>query len=80
MGWSVIAIALVSCNSCFSSVCVCLPACVRSSTWNTSQVTSMRKMFHGTDFNGNITLWDVSGVKEMGGMFERTLEFNQDIR
>ena len=56
------------------------------SSWDTSAATTMRGMFYGcTNFNGNVTTWDVSNVVSFGntgnfsGMFEACSIFNQDI-
>lgn len=42
--------------------------------WDVSQVNCMEGLFEGTMFNDNIniTLWDVSGVKNMSAMFKKT--------
>lgn len=45
---------------------------------DTSLITSMSSMFHGSEFNGDISKWDVSNVKNMSGMFYRS-KFNGDI-
>ena len=34
-----------------------------------SHITSMNRLFYGSDFNGNISKWDVSSVKDMAEMF-----------
>ena len=47
--------------------------------WDTSKVTNMAEVFKGRTFNGNITEWDTSEVQNMTGMFENTLNFDQDI-
>jgi surface protein len=39
----------------------------------------MGGMFAHSEFNGDISNWDVSKVKNMSHMFEETLEFNGDI-
>jgi surface protein len=50
------------------------------STWNTSQVTSMRALFEGrTDFNDPIGNWDVSNVTDMSYMFHTAASFNQSL-
>jgi len=46
----------------------------------TSLVTGMSRLFYGeSDFNQNISSWDVSNVVSMGGMFAYASIFNQDI-
>jgi len=35
-------------------------------------------MFKNSQFNGDISKWDVSNVKDMSNMFEKS-EFNRDI-
>ena len=40
----------------------------------------MASMFHGaTSFNGDISNWDVSRVRDMGNMFHDATSFKQDI-
>ena len=39
----------------------------------------MSDLFGGTDFNGDISAWDVSNVTNMDGMFLDCKVFNQDI-
>ena len=47
--------------------------------WDVSNVTNMFSAFDGrTEFNANISNWNVSNVNDMGGMFYET-SFNQDI-
>ena len=49
-------------------------------TPNLSGVTSMGNMFRGaTNFNSDISSWDVSNVTSMAGMFRSATSFNQDI-
>ena len=43
-----------------------------------SGITDMSFLFYGTNFNGNISLWNVSKVMFMDGMFAWS-EFNGDI-
>jgi surface protein len=38
----------------------------------------MNMIFCGSKFNGDISKWDVSNVKNMGGMFYMSI-FNGDI-
>jgi uncharacterized repeat protein (TIGR02543 family) len=50
------------------------------SFWDTSNVTSMDKMFYGSSaFNIDISIWDTSKVNIMQSMFLGTESFNQDI-
>ncbi|RYH02877.1 BspA family leucine-rich repeat surface protein [archaeon] len=50
------------------------------STWNTSQVTSMRELFiEKRDFNDDISQWNVSKVTSMKSMFYSAHAFNQSI-
>ena len=44
-----------------------------------SNITNMEGLFGDFDFNGNISNWDVSNVKDMSAMFWRCKNFNQDI-
>jgi surface protein len=39
----------------------------------------MYSLFRGTNFNGNISNWDVNKVTNMSHMFDGTKAFNQDI-
>jgi surface protein len=46
----------------------------------TGQVTNMNSLFYNkTDFNEDISYWDVSNVTDMGFMFREADEFNRDI-
>ena len=45
---------------------------------NTVNVTNMDLLFYFTDFNGDISKWNVSNVKTMASMFEYST-FNNDI-
>ena len=50
------------------------------SNWNTSQVTSMKRLFFkATLFNEPIFDWDVSNVTDMSYMFSNANTFNQSI-
>ena len=44
-----------------------------------SQITDISNLFNGTDFNGDISQWDVSNVTNMYGLFYCCDKFNQDI-
>ena len=44
-----------------------------------SKITDMSKLFEGTDFNGDISNWDVSNVTNMYAMFYFCKTFNKDI-
>src|SRR5574344_2815568 len=45
---------------------------------DTSKIKDMSWLFSGTDFNGDISQWDVSNVTNMCGMFSHSI-FNQDV-
>jgi len=50
------------------------------STWDTSRVTVMNKLFYECgEFDEDISKWDVSNVTQMIGMFEGASSFNGDI-
>ena len=44
-----------------------------------SKITDMSELFRETDFNGDISSWDVSKVKNMRTMFWGCKSFNQNI-
>ena len=44
-----------------------------------SKVTDMTNLFYGTDFQGDVSQWDVSSVKDMRFMFQECTNFNSDI-
>ena len=44
-----------------------------------SKITDMSNLFEDLNFNGDISEWDVSNVKNMGFMFSECEHFNQDI-
>ena len=45
---------------------------------DTELITNMRSMFHNSNFNGDISNWDVRNVTNMRSMFNCS-EFNGDI-
>ncbi|WP_348704105.1 BspA family leucine-rich repeat surface protein, partial [Tenacibaculum sp. 190524A02b] len=49
------------------------------SHWDVSGIKRMRYLFLGSNFNGDISNWNVSQVNNMEGMFQNNRAFNQDI-
>ena len=49
------------------------------SSWDVSNVTSMKGMFSLSVFNKPIGVWDVSKVTDMSEMFWQAVDFNQDL-
>lgn len=47
--------------------------------WNTSKIKDMSELFKHSDFNDNISDWDVSSVERMQYMFYYADDFMQDI-
>ena len=45
---------------------------------NTSRITNMFHLFYKSQFNGDISGWDVSKVKDMTSMFSNS-QFNGDL-
>lgn len=49
------------------------------SSWDVSNVTNMRSLFHYSKFNQNINSWNVSNVTNMSRMFSQLGDFNQNL-
>lgn len=47
--------------------------------WNVSNLHDMERLFEDSDFNEDISNWDVSHVTTMKAMFYKALKFNQNI-
>ena len=45
----------------------------------TTKCTNMKALFQYTDFNGDISSWDVSNVDDIGQMFSQNIYFNVDL-
>ena len=48
-------------------------------TWKVHHITDMSTLFEDTDFNEDISEWDVSNVKLMHRMFHNARQFNQTL-
>ncbi|WP_282030859.1 BspA family leucine-rich repeat surface protein [Winogradskyella eximia] len=60
--------------------CTSLGGGIGNWSWDTGNVTSMARMFHGASvFNQDIGGWDTSSVEIMSTMFNHATNFNQDI-
>ena len=46
---------------------------------DTSNITDMSYLFEDSDFNGDISRWNVSNVESMWAMFKFCKSFNQDL-
>ena len=46
---------------------------------NTSKINDMSNVFLGLEFDGDISKWDVSNVKDMSYMFSECCNFNCDL-
>ena len=51
------------------------------SAWNTSNVGTMARMFHGAIlFNGDLSAWKTGNVTNMDGMFEGATRMQEEHR
>ncbi|AYQ35902.1 BspA family leucine-rich repeat surface protein [Runella sp. SP2] len=70
---------VTSLSSMFAN-CTILNGPANISTWNTSTITGMSRMFQeATSFNQDISNWDVSNVTNMSLMFQNATAFNQSL-
>ncbi len=53
--------------------------CYDLSELDTSEITNMESIFEYSNYNGDISNWDVSNVTNMADMFYQTKKFNQAI-
>ncbi len=47
--------------------------------WDVSTIEDMREVFDSSNFNENISTWNVSAVKDFSSMFFRNTSFNQNL-
>ena len=50
-----------------------------AASWNPVNVQNFSQLFFGTDWNRDISHWDVSSATNMNGMFQQNTVFNQNI-
>lgn len=55
-----------------------IPEDMDLSGWDVSNVSSMYRMFDGSDFNGDLSSWDASNIEDMNGIFAHS-NFNGDL-